>query len=592
MKTFYTFAVLIFLFEGNIFAQPSLHWAKNYDDAIHGIDKSYVMATDASCNVYVAGQTDGSNGVDYLTRKYDAFGNLLWEQTFDGAAQGDDIPNAMKIDNNGNVYVTGKSQGTGTGFDYATVKYNSSGVLQAGFPVRFNNTNTGGNGNDVATDLVITSDGSKFYVTGYSNNYSSSTSGNDWLTIAYNSSGNFQWLADYNSGTNQDSAFKVLLNSAGEIYVLGSDFNGSYSKIKKYDATGSLIQTAFGSKTVSMKLDANNFEYIISSIINGGSTSDIFLDVNNTSGFSSCSDQYNGIGGGTDVPTDIVLDPSNNAYVSGYSDIDPQNNVDLAGLVVKFNTATCDTAWTKRFQGAFQNGDDRAITLVLDNNHNVIVTGYETNASGNKDIVILKLNGSTGAVMWQQTFDKGCNNDDIPSAIALDNSHNIFVTGYSNCSSTSEDFTTLKYCVDTTTIPVVSWNNTQLQSTVVSGNQWYFNGSLIVGATSQNYTPLSNGNYKTCINCFCSCSDSFIVSNVGINETPPSSFTLYPNPVSSNLTVSGLTAGAAIQITDISGRVIFTSTINHSTSNIDMSAYPEGVYILRSGGEVRKIVRL
>lgn len=80
--------------------------------------------------------------------------------------------------------------------------------------------------------------------------------------------------------------------------------------------------------------------------------------------------------------------------------------------------------------------------------------------------------------------------------------------------------------------------------------------------------------------------------NVGIPTPSPSSLTLYPNPVSSNLTVTGLTEGAAIQITDISGRVIFTSTINHSTSNIDMSAYPEGVYILRSGGEVRKIVRL
>jgi len=34
------------------------------------------------------------------------------------------------VDNNGNVYVTGKSFGSGTYYDYATIKYSSTGRVE------------------------------------------------------------------------------------------------------------------------------------------------------------------------------------------------------------------------------------------------------------------------------------------------------------------------------------------------------------------------------------------------------------------------------------------------------------------------------
>ena len=67
---------------------------------------------------------------------------------------------AIGVDASGNVYVTGTSDGGGTGIDYATIKYNSAGQEQwvARGP---------GNGNDFASALAVDGPGN-VYVTGTS----------------------------------------------------------------------------------------------------------------------------------------------------------------------------------------------------------------------------------------------------------------------------------------------------------------------------------------------------------------------------------------------------------------------------------------
>ena len=87
-------------------------------------DYPQAIAVDANAHVYVTGYAHG----DYATVAYSSGGLPLWTNIYDGPANSDDQAFAIAVDGSGNVYVTGHSVGTNASYDYATIAYSSSGM--------------------------------------------------------------------------------------------------------------------------------------------------------------------------------------------------------------------------------------------------------------------------------------------------------------------------------------------------------------------------------------------------------------------------------------------------------------------------------
>ena len=147
-------------------------WVQTYDGPGHGFDEAYSLAVDGQNNVYVTGGSWGFlSSYDYATIKYNSAGIQQWVRRYNGPGNDDDIALSLAVDGQGNVYVTGNSS-----YDYATIKYNSAGVEQ--WVQRYNGP---GNSSDAARSLAV--DGqSNVYVTGYS---IGSGTDFDYATIKY-----------------------------------------------------------------------------------------------------------------------------------------------------------------------------------------------------------------------------------------------------------------------------------------------------------------------------------------------------------------------------------------------------------------------
>ncbi len=146
----------------------------------HGgnIDLLSSMAVDNADNVYVTGQSFNiaGNNYDYATLKFNSALVQQWIQKTTNS--GNDVPHSIAVDAMGNVYVTGSSVGSGTGYDYLTIAYRNNGSLF--WEKRENGT---ASGNDYASGVAV-SDTDKVYVTGSANH---SGTGIVFYTLRYSS---------------------------------------------------------------------------------------------------------------------------------------------------------------------------------------------------------------------------------------------------------------------------------------------------------------------------------------------------------------------------------------------------------------------
>ncbi|MBP6871233.1 MAG: SBBP repeat-containing protein [Bacteroidales bacterium] len=193
-------------------------WVRVYNGTGSDDDRAYAIAVDDDRNVYVTGASWGLNADDYATVKYDSNGVQKWVARYNGPAGSYDKAWDLKLDDEGNVYVTGQSGGTSGNYDYCTIRYNPDGGED--WVARYNGPD---NLDDVATSVAIDPSGNIF-VTGYSYNppspYISTT---DMVLIKYNPEGLIEWVSRFDGpGNNYDQGYAIAADPSGDVFVTGS----------------------------------------------------------------------------------------------------------------------------------------------------------------------------------------------------------------------------------------------------------------------------------------------------------------------------------------------------------------------------------
>src|SRR5687767_1982826 len=113
----------------------------------------------------------------------------------------------------------------------------------------------------------------------------------------------------------------------------------------------------------------------------------------------------------------------------------------FAALVFVFSTPaqTAVETWVQRYSHPVDSAD-YASKVVTDNAGNIVVAGYTDDGVSGRDFLIIKYSGA-GVPLWTNRYDGPGNGHDEATAVAVDASGNVFVTG-SSLSGSSTDYAT------------------------------------------------------------------------------------------------------------------------------------------------------
>ncbi|WP_343606772.1 SBBP repeat-containing protein [Fluviicola sp.] len=534
------------IFISKLNASGNLVWTKILGG--YGANYAYSIALDASGNVYVTGDFEGTidldpgpgtssftaNGTsDVFVCKLNNAGNFVWGKTIGSSYA--DYGRALALDASGNVYFTGYYQGTidsdpGSGtnnitsqgsYDVFITKLDASGNFVWG-------KSLGGSGDDRGYAIQVSASGNVY------------------------TSGSFNATADFDPGTGTSSLTSVgagdvfisKLSSAGT-FIWAKTFGGSNTDIGRgiaVDASENVFITGYfwGDIDLDPSSGAGNF--------NGAGFNDLFISKMDASGNYVWGKAMGSIG--DDQGLSIAVDNSGALYVTGYYaetvDFDPNAGTSyltsqgLSEVYVCKYTSAGNVVWAKSIGGV---GEDRG-------------KGIYANSSGNVY--------ATGTFQGTVDFDPGASTANLTAG-----NIDVFVLKMGPCENVTASVT----------------NNTITSNNTGTSYQWVNcnNGNApISGATSQSYTPTVNGSYAVIVTSgTCSMTSNCVtISWLGLEENSFSAnITFYPNPTSGILNITSDETISMIEVYNLQGQLLKQQSSD--LKMVDISEYQSGIYFVK-----------
>ncbi len=418
-------------------------WIRSYNGLANSIDAAASIVVDGFGNVCVTGESyHTGTSYAYATIKYTPEGDIAWVGMYDTLTNGSDGPVAIITDGSGNVYVAGSASGPGTERDYAIVKYGADGSQL--WVQRYNGPSSG----DDWTRSTALDDSGYVYVTGFSHD---SLTQDDYATAKYDSSGDIIWVRRYDGcgGAGDDLAMVVCADASGNVFVTGYgcgigtgwDYltikynpSGDTVWVRRYDGPTSSDDGAY-----AMAVDHMGNIYVTGTSAGTETYFDYLTVKYYPDGETAWVRRYNGPGNDMDAARAITADDSGNVYVTGVS----YGNGTLSDYTTIKYLPNGDTAWVRRYDGP-PSHNDGALDIAVDDSGNVYLTGYSSGLGTGRDYATIKYYAH-GEIAWVKRYSGPGYGRDEPYAITVDEDYNVYVTGMSRGVGTDYDYVTIKY---------------------------------------------------------------------------------------------------------------------------------------------------
>lgn len=426
--------------------------------------KGNSVTVDAQGNCYVTGYSyEGTSQNDIIVLKYGTNGAMIWARSYNGNANMNDEGFGICVDNAGNVYIVGFAVFTGKSSDVVLLKYNSTGDLLWANQYSATEGAVQDKGAAIAVDLS-----GNIYITGYT---TGSDNLKDVFTRKCNSSGAVLWTKTEDGLSRLDAEGNAIaVGPTGNVFITGytTSANGTADILAiKYNSFGETqwVKEINGSgnaedKAWGIVVEDTDNAYITGYVTESTGAADCYTAKLNTNGSLIWSKTYNGTGNNTDKAWGIVVDSDGSAYITGET---TSSSANINYVTIKYNNLGSQV-WSSFYNGT-GNGEDKANSIAFVNT-NVVVTGQSWGTTNTYDYATVRYNKSNGGQTLVNRYSFSGETNDVAKDVAT-RGGKIIVTGYSEL--IIENSSTGSYV---STLSVSAAGNSEMTSETVAPVQY------------------------------------------------------------------------------------------------------------------------